>query len=208
MSNTSASHILHDLLSKQEIGFRFSLKSLKTLAKEEGHDFTDGAITGFITRSVNKQTIEVVGVVKGKGHKPFRLYEVVSHEGWKFKPAGHGSYPARESQGKPRNTFGQLDLPTLEEMINNQNPTKSEVNAYYAAKNGIPMVNIPIDTTMSISSEMLEQFSKEIDYENGSLVDKLINIAIAVSDLENKPEKSLKDYTAEELIEELKTRIK
>lgn len=160
MGNKSATELLHDLLMKEEVGFKFTMQTLKDMAAQAGVGVTQGAITGFIHRASRFGHVQVVGKVKGNEGRMLHQYEILNRDPWGFKPKSHGSNKGRKIKNRQYNP-----VPDAEP----------------EAKTG---TNYPVQTLMS---------------------DQLFLLAIEVAALEKK---SLKDYSTDELIEELKTRVK
>ena len=160
MGNKSATELLHDLLMKEEVGFKFTIQTLKDMAAEAGMDVTVGAITGFIHRATRFGHVQVVGKVKGNEGRMLHQYEILNRDPWDFKPKSHGSNKGRKIKNRQYNP-----VPDAEP----------------EAKTG---TNYPVQTLMS---------------------DQLFLLAVEVAALEKK---SLKDYSTDKLIEELKTRVK
>ena len=160
MGNKSATELLHDLLMKEEVGFKFTMQTLKDMAAQAGMDVTQGAITGFIHRASRFGHVQVVGKVKGNEGRMLHQYEILNRDPWGFKPKSHGSNKGRKIKNRQYNP-----VPDAEP----------------EAKTG---TNYPVQTLMS---------------------DQLFLLAVEVAALEKK---SLKDYSTDELIEELKTRVK
>ena len=160
MGNKSATELLHDLLMKEEVGFKFTMQTLKDMAAQAGVDVTQGAITGFIHRAVRFGHAQLVGKVKGNEGRMLHQYEILNRDPWGFKPKSHGSNKGRKIKNRQYNP-----VPDAEP----------------EAKTG---TNYPVQTLMS---------------------DQLFLLAVEVAALEKK---SLKDYSTDELIAELKTRVK
>ena len=160
MGNKSATELLHNLLMKEEVGFKFTMQTLKDMADQAGVDVTQGAITGFIHRASRFGHVQVVGKVKGNEGRMLHQYEILNRDPWGFKPKSHGSNKGRKIKNRQYNP-----VPDAEP----------------EAKTG---TNYPVQTLMS---------------------DQLFLLAVEVAALEKK---SLKDYSTDELIAELKTRVK
>ena len=160
MGNKSATELLHDLLMKEEVGFKFTMQTLRDMAAQAGVDVTQGAITGFIHRASRFGHVQVVGKVMGNEGRMLHQYEILNRDPWGFKPKSHGSNEGRKIKNRQYNP-----VPDAEP----------------EAKTG---TNYPIQTLLS---------------------DQLFLLAVEVAALENK---SLKDYSTDELIAELKTRVK
>ena len=145
---------------KEEVGFKFTMQTLKDMAAQAGVDVTQGAVTGFIHRATRFGHVQVVGKVKGNEGRMLHQYEILNRDPWGFKPKSHGSNKGRKITNRQYNP-----VPDAEP----------------EAKTG---TNYPVQTLMS---------------------DQLFLLAVEVAALEKK---SLKDYSTDELIEELKTRVK
>ena len=75
---------------------------------------------------------------------------------------------------------------------------------------GIPIINIPMsdhNVDALIGMPIIEP-KREFTPEELSLGEQLMVLAHKVMHLENKPEKSLADYSTNDLIEELRNRVK
>ena len=160
MGNKSATELLHDLLMKKEVGFKFTMQTLKDMAAQAGVDLSQGAITGFIHRASRFGHVQVVGKVKGNEGRMLHQYEILNRDPWGFKPKSHGSDKGRKIKNRQYNP-----VPDVEPEV--------KTGTYY-----------PFQTLMS---------------------DQLLLLAVEVAALEKK---SLKDYSTDELIAELKTRVK
>ena len=160
MGNKSATEFLHDLLMKEEVGFKFTMQTLKDMAAQAGVDMTQGAITGFIHRATRFGHVQVVGKVKGNEGRMLHQYEILNRDPWGFKPKSHGSNKGRKIKNRQYNP-----VPDAEPEVKT-------------------CTNYPVQTLMS---------------------DQLFLLAVEVAALEKK---SLKDYSTDELIAELKTRVK
>lgn len=162
MGNKSATELLHNLLMKEEVGFKFTMQTLKDMAAQAGVDVTQGAITGFIHRAQRFGRVCVYGKVQGASGRKLAAYEIVDRDPWDFKPKSHGSNKGRKIKNRQYNH------------VPNAEPEKETVR----------VSNYPLQSLLS---------------------DRLFNLAVEVSELEKK---SLKDYSTDELIAELKTRVK
>lgn len=198
----SASNILHGILVQHPIGYEFDIHSLTEESKNYGYDFSEGAITGFITRAINKEIVSIKGTIRPKGQaRTRRIYTLVDKQDWRFKPAGVGSYPGREIHGK---AHGNDQLELIEDQ------SKSSIIRDTAEKMGIPIINMPV-SDHNVDALMGMPFiepKREFTPEELSLGQQLMVLAHEVMHLENKPEKSLADYSTNDLIEELRKRIK
>ena len=167
MGNKSATELLHDLLMKEEVGFKFTMQTLKDMAAQAGVDVTQGAITGFIHRASRFGHVQVVGKVKGNEGRMLHQYEILNRDPWGFKPKSHGSNKGRKIKNRQYNP-----VPDLTELHSDAEPEVKTITNY------------PAQTLLS---------------------DQLFLLAVEVAALEKK---SLKDYSTDELIAELKTRVK
>ena len=193
----SGSHLCHDVLSKQPIRWEFTFVDFTNLVRAVHPHMTDGAITGFLTRAKRMGMISVIGSYKvAAKRKPVFKYRYDKLVRWSFKAPGIGSHPGREIMGRQHDR--PIDTPeSLGRLI-------QQVDENIAAT----------DEGLHSSPEPLRkegyypQLEHEIEYDQGSLSDQLINLAIKVNDLENRPVKTLSDYSTNDLIEELKKRVK
>lgn len=160
MGDKSASELLHGLLMKEEVGFKFTKQTIEDMAATAGMDVSEGVITGFVHRAVRLGRVQIVGKVKGNQGRMLYQYEIVDREPWGFKDKSHGSPKGR--------TIGDRHY----------NPVPADVSE--------PEMKTP-PVTLSLLS------------------DQLFNLAVEVHQLEKK---SLKDYSTDELIAELKRRVK
>lgn len=167
MEDKSASELLHGLLMKKEVGFKFTMHTIKNMAAEAEVDVSEGSITGFIHRAVRLGRVQVAGKAKGNEGRMLHQYEILDREPWVFKPKSHGSNKGRQLKNRHYNS-----VPDLTELHSDPEPE---------TKTGI---NYPVQTLLS---------------------DQLFLLAVDVAALEKK---SLKDYSTDDLIEELKKRVK
>lgn len=198
----SGSHECHDWLSQQPIGHEFTFVEFShDVNRGRGTNnflakplLSDGVVTGFITRARKMGMIEVIGTVKVRAkRKPIFKYRYIQNVDWKFKPPGIGSHKGREIMGRKHDTA---------EGIGN---LIQQADQAVAATSG-DKIEVPVTTIEDMSG--LPQLEHEIEYDQGSISDQLINLAIKVNELENRPLKTLADYSTNDLIEELKLRIK
>lgn len=158
MGNKSATELLHDLLMKEDVGYKFTKDSLKIMVSDAGLDeISEGAITGYIHRAVRFGHVQFAGKVIGEHRRMLHQYEIIDRESWAFKPPSKGSPKGR--------TIGERHY---QEVPENQNQEEEEQSMI-------------------------------------SLSDRLFMLAVEVAELEKK---SIKDYSSDELIAELKTRVK
>ncbi len=160
MGNKSATKLLHDLLMKEEVGFKFTMQTLKDMAAQAGMDVTGGAITGFIHRAVRFGHVQFAGKVVGEHGRMLHQYEIIDRESWAFKPPSKGSPKGR--------TMGERHYQEVPE---------------------------PKNETVKVSNYPLQSL----------LSDRLFMLVVEAAELEKK---SLKDYSTDELIAELKRRVK
>ena len=160
MGNKSATELLHDLLMKEEVGFKFTMQTLRDMAAQAGVGVTQGAVTGFIHRASRFGHVQVVSKVKGNEGRMLHQYEILNRDPWGFKPKSHGSNKGRKIKNRQYNP-----VPDAEPEV----------------KTG---TGYPVQTLLS---------------------DQLFLLAVEVAELEKK---SLKDYSTDELIAELKRRVK
>ena len=156
---------------KEEVGFKFTMQSLRDMAAQAEMDMTQGAITGFIHRAVRLGRVQIVGKVKGNQGRMLYQYVIVDREPWDFKDKTHGSNKGRVMRNRHYNP-----VPDLTELHSDPEPEAKTVTSY------------PVQSLAR-------------DY----LFMRLFDLAAEVEALEKK---SLKDYSTDELIAELKTRVK
>lgn len=174
----SGSARLHEFLTDKPIGFRFTNAELEEATKDWG--FGEGVISGFIVRAKKKGMVAAVASKPGKDKRPAVVYELQSHEAWKFHGPGIGSRAGREINARKHDPIP----PSLVDL----------------------MFNRPaVETAPEPEEEIVDQVLME--YETGSLADQLMELAIQVNDLENK-KPSLSVFTTDELLEELRSRVK
>ena len=207
MGRISGSHQCHEVLSAQPIGWEFTHATFKQVVHQHYPELTDGVITGFLTRAKKMGMITIRGLTKThEGRKSvfkYRLEEVVE---WQFKSAGIGSYKGRGIMGRHHDK--PIDTPeSLGQLIEGAD-TKSAISREAAEKLGVPVVDLPVSEHSHDDMAGIPVLEAEIEYDQGSISDQLINLAIKVNDLENRPVKTLADYSTNDLIEELKKRIK
>lgn len=161
----SASEQLHGLLMQEDVGYKFTLESLKTKVSDAGLDkISEGAITGFIHRAVRLGRVQIAGKAAGNNGRMLHQYEIVDREPWLFKPKSRGSTKGR--------TIGERHYQEVPDQ------------GLHADPEPLKSTNYPIQSLLS---------------------DRLFMLAVEAAELEKK---SLKDYSTDELIEELKTRVK
>ena len=167
MGNKSATELLHDLLMKEEVGFKFTMQTLRDMAAQAGVDVTQGAITGFIHRASRFGHVQFAGKVAGEQGRMLYQYEIVDREPWAFKPPSKGSPKGR--------TIGERHYQEVPEIHSQE------------------------------GEQLKLLFNDDTPAPMKSLYMRLFDIAAEVEALEKK---SLKDYSTDELIAELKTRVK
>ena len=128
----STSELLHGLLMKEEVGFKFTRQTLTEMAAQAEMDVTGGAITGFIHRALRLGRVQLVGKVKGNEGRMLHQYEILNRDPWGFKPKSHGSNKGRTIKNRQYNP-----VPDLTELHSDSEPE---------AKTGI---NYPVQTLLS-----------------------------------------------------------
>ena len=174
----SGSQRLCEFLLDKPLGFRFTNADLEDATKDWG--FGDGVVSGFIVRAKKKGMVAAVASQKGKGKRPAVVYELVSHEAWKFHGPGIGSHAGREIHARKHDPI----LPSLVDLMFNRK-----------------------EKLMAEPEEEYETDQVLMEYETGSLADQLMELAIQVNDLENK-KPSLSVFTTDELLDEIRSRLK
>ena len=174
----SGSQRLCEYLLDKPLGFRFTNADLEEAAKD--WRFGEGVISGFIVRAKKKGMVDAVASQKGKGKRSAVVYELISHDAWKFHGPGIGSHAGREINARKHDPIP----PSLVDLMSNR--PKEEP--------------IPEPEEETVDRVLME-------YETGSLADQLMELAIQVNELENK-KPSLSKFTTDELLEELRSRVK
>ena len=174
----SGSQRLCEYLLDKPLGYQFTNADLEEATKDWG--FGEGVVSGFIVRAKKKGMVAAVALQPSKGNRPAVVYELVSHEAWKFHGPGIGSHAGREINARKHD------------------PIPSLMN---------PMFNRPKEQPVPEPEEEYETDQVLMEYETGSLADQLMELAIQVNDLENK-KPSLSAFTTDELLEELRSRVK
>ena len=124
--------------------------------------------------------IAAVASKPNKDNRPAGVYELISHEAWKFHGPGIGSHAGREITARKHDP-----IPSLVDL----------------------MFNRAVEETVSEPEEEYETDQVLMEYKDGSLADQLMELAIQVNDLENKkPDISV--FTTDELLGELRSRVK
>lgn len=174
----SGSQRLCEHLLDKPLGYQFTNADLEEATKDWG--FGDGVVSGFIVRAKKKGMVAAVASKPGKGKRPAVVYELVSHDAWKFHGPGIGSHAGREINARKHDPIP----PSLVDL----------------------MFNRPaVETAPEPEEEIVDQVLME--YETGSLADQLMELAIQVNDLENK-KPSLSVFTTDELLDEIRSRLK
>ena len=176
----SGSQRLCEHLLDKPLGYRFTNADLEEATKDWG--FGEGVVSGFIVRAKKKGMVAAVASKPGKGKRPAVVYELVSHDAWKFHGPGIGSHAGREIHARKHDPIP----PSLVDLMFNR-----------------PKEEAPV-------AEPEEEYETDqvlMEYKIGSLADQLMELAIQVNDLENK-KPSLSGFTTDELLEELRSRVK
>ena len=175
----SGSQRLCEYLLDKPLGFRFTNADLEEATKDCG--FGEGVVSGFIVRAKKKGMVTAVASKPGKGKRPAVIYELISHDAWKFHGPGIGSHAGREINTRKHD-------PIPPSLVDH-------------------MFNRPKEEPMPEPEEEYETDQVLMTYETGSLADQLMELAIQVNGLENK-KPSLSGFTTDELLEELRSRVK
>lgn len=176
----SGSQRLCKYLLDKPLGYQFTNADLKEATKDWG--FGEGVVSGFIVRAKKKGMVAAVASKPGKSKRPAVVYELVSHEVWKFNGPGIGSHAGREIVARKHDPIP----PSLVDLMFNR-PREEPVPE-------------PVEEEYETDQVLME-------YETGSLADQLMKLTIQVNDLENK-KPSLSGFTTDELLEELRSRVK
>lgn len=178
----SGSARIHEHLCDKPLGYQFTNADLEEALANQG--FGEGVVSGFIVRAKKKGMIAAVASKPGKGKRPAVVYELVNHDPWKFHGPGIGSHAGREIHARKHDPIP----PSLVDL----------------------MFNRPKEEEHTKVPEPEEEYETErvlMTYDTGSLADQLMELAIQVNDLENK-KPSLSGFTTDELLEELRSRVK
>ena len=186
-----------ELIMAQDLGFSFTQNAIQLLCAKAGYNFSHGAISGTISRAMGKGLLEVSHKVRvGRLNKQANVYKIVEKGDWDHKPKSHGSYPGRES-----NTVEKIDIAYLGNEIPGIQVEHTE-NATFGSFSPESLNGLPY----------MEPKKKEIDltatFPIGSIGHQLLVLAVEVNDLEFHPVKTLKDYTTDELLDEIKKRVR
>jgi len=189
MNYKSGTELLYSILSTYPIGYKITSEVLFNEAKELDPNITFGKISGFLNKSGIKGVTKVVGK---RGRK--YLYEIISLDPWKFKPSSIGSKKGR--------TVHRGEQPELPHIV--------DVNPAEYIRNHLTDINV--EDSMNINQHIGIKDVNEITSINlfpktsrDSLAEKLLLLAQEVEVLENK---TLADYSTDDLIAEIKRRIK
>lgn len=175
----SGSNLICDVLFEWPISKRFTSKQLHHQVLKYHPDITEGMVSGFITRAKEKGVIDEHGRQLVHRNKSAVIYRLIRKVAWDFHGPGIGSQPGRVG------SYATSPLPQKE----------------------LPLMPAEPEEKTGLTEAMTED-QKTLTYDNGSLTDQLIQIAYQVLALEEKPQPTLADFTTDELIEELKKRVK
>lgn len=203
MTTKSASERIYGVLASMDIGFRFTAKQLLHICRMKDLEVTEGAVSSFIFRAKEKGMIDAVGRQhpaprKSKSAVIYHLVQVVS---WDFSWPSNGR--AQGTTNLTTRLHSQEDLP-FTDTVKGENPFDAlaeEGNHYDMGMAG---------TTFDVPSpEFISAMNEEsvINYRIGSVTEKLVQLIAEVNELENRPEKTLADYTSAELVAELARRL-
>ena len=142
--------------------------------------------------------IKPITTINREGMRSITLYKVVDpNVTWKFKPKSHGSYKGRIIKG-----HAQIDLPLAEPESVNIQGIQTDMGKYDA---------LPKDNVFKADPKTADKWFKDAiepiyhPINTNPISSRLIDIAAEVEALENK---CLKDYSTDELINEIKRRMK
>lgn len=201
----SGSHLCHDVLSKQPIWWEFTFVDFANLVRAVHPHMTDGTITGFLIRAKRMGMISVIGSSKvAAKRKPVFKYRYDKLVRWSFKAQGIGSHPGREIMGRQHDKPIDKPIDTAKSLGDLIQKVDENISATDTGLHSSPE---PLRKE-GYYPQLEHEIKYEIEYDQGSLSDQLINLAIKVNDLENRPVKTLSDYSTNDLIEELKLRVK
>lgn len=185
MTVTTDAEITYDFICQSvPIGDSFTAWSLHDAMKNHGLSVTYSALTSFLTRALRREMIIVVGY----GDRKARIYQLIAKPTWEFGHKTIGSLPGRTIHKEP----AIYDLPV--------DDTAMPITVQASAADDTPL-QMPIPTAAM-------KFYDGEPVKRLTLSDMLINIAADVERMELKPEKQLSDFTTDELMAELKRRVR
>ena len=181
---TDAEIVYRYLYDRAKEGDKFTAESLHNAMKAAGRKVTYSALTAFLTRALKREMVKVVGY----GARKARIYQLIAKPTWEFGHKTIGSLPGRTIHKEP----AIYDLPV--------DDTTMPITVQASAADDTPL-QMPIPTAAM-------KFYDGEPVKRLTLSDLLINIAADVERLELKPEKQLSDFTTDELMAELKRRVR
>lgn len=207
MTIKSASEQIHGVLAREARGFKFVASQLQQICKIAGLDVTSGAVTGFIFRAQQKGMIGQEAKRRGSGRgKAHMAIVYVLHDPkitWDFGAPSEGRQTGSLNVGTKPSTQAELPLEEayLADHMNILRAVSGKDDPYAdePKEKGLLPGEGDFGTTTEITT---------LSIPTGGLADQLLDLAAKVGELEDRPVKSLNDFSVEEILEHLKTRIR
>ncbi len=205
----AGAEMLHETLLTYLVGQKFiGIELLNATRKRWGDDhITIGMLNGYLNKSRHKGMVTIVGKQRHSGHRQkLAVYELLEHQDRKFKSRSKGSTKGRNHIHT--NIKATVGVPEL--------PFDKDANIRETVKQmGIKVIDMPIadDNKNSKILDGLKDAAKgnigKLTHVmvNTSISDILLDCASKVAELENRQEKTLKDFSTDELIKEIRSRI-
>lgn len=193
MTVTTDAEITYDFICESvPIGDSFTAWSLHDAMKNHGLSVTYSALTSFLTRALRREMIIVVGY----GDRKARIYQLASKPTWEFGPKTIGSLPGRTIHKES----------VIHDLRDGSDEVKKGLQDWIGNSDTAVVEGSTVPTPFSIPVSAIKE--NRIVENRATLSDLLINIAADVERLELKPEKQLSDFTTDELMTELKRRVR
>lgn len=184
----SGSQELHEHLMTLTLGNEFTCHDLMDYT-----GFSQGIVTGFLARAQKTGMVEPVMRQKVKGQRGRTVYKLVSHVEWNHKPKSRGSVKGRHMH----KTGHQGMLPLSDNIIEVEHNSPLHIHTH---DYGRVEPSYPTPESFAKASAIMDGISS-----TNPISVRLVDIAMEVEALENK---SLKDYSTDDLINEIKRRMK
>ena len=197
----SAAEQIHEFLkSNYSIGSEFLSCEFRAALFERGYEFSSGAISGFLDRAINKGVVYVVGVAPNpENNKQVYVYRYTDDTvEWNHKGPSHGSNKGRMTKDFQK----KHNPPAMEYDVDKQ--LKFDQQIFENAMRKTPENSLTKKEIIQIALDTEDNKLHVHPYEP-SISERLFALASAVQLLEKR---TLKDYSTDDLLEELKTRLK
>jgi hypothetical protein len=210
MTIKSASEQIHGVLARENRGFRFTAAQLSQICKIAGIDVTYGAVTGFIFRAQQKKMVSAEALRKsngrGKAHKAAVYMLLDPTIAWDFACPSEGRVAGSINLSTKPSL--QSSLPFLQDLLEETGMSGLQDGKIisFVPSTGNAMGDNFIAQTQASDMYNIEP-KKEVSILKNGLADQLLELATKVAKLENRPVKTLTDYTSAELIAELAKRL-